>query len=231
MNSAAPRQMSALQGIVFDVDGTLVDSNYVHVRCWREALFQAGHDIPSFRIHHAIGKPSGKLLAALLGPNHDTATDADLIAAHETLYGQQQRDVRRLPGARALLFECARRGLAVALASSASQREATALRRAIDADSAIAVMTTADDVASGKPDPDPITVALREISVDPANAIFVGDSVWDALAAQRVPIRFVGVSTGGTSVHDLRASGAEDVYDGPWALREDLSRLVVRGGS
>lgn len=222
--------ITPVKGVVLDVDGTLVDSNYVHVRCWREALHQAGHDVPSATIHRAIGKPSAGLLDEVLGPWRDTAKDEDLIAAHAVLYGEQQPTLHALPGARELLRTCADLGLVVALASSASKDEARVLRELLDADDVIAAMTTADDVESGKPEPDPIGVALDRMSLEPENAVFVGDSVWDVIAAQRVPIRFIGVCSGGIAACELSAAGAQELYAGPAELLDDMARLVRETG-
>lgn len=219
-----------LKGVVLDVDGTLVDSNYAHVRCWREALHQGGHDVPSATIHRAIGKPSAGLLDEVLGPERDKAKDEELVAAHAVLYGEQQPLLRLLPGARELLRTCADLGLVVALASSASKDEAKALRELLEADDVIAAMTTADDVESGKPEPDPIGVALDRISLDAEYAVFIGDSVWDVIAATRVPIRFIGVCSGGIAACELWAAGAREIYDGPRQLLDDLARLVNEAG-
>lgn len=115
-------------GVLFDVDGTLVDTPYLHAVCWSEALRQAGHDVPMATTHRAIGMGSDELLDHLLGDDRDKAGDEMMSTAHLTLYKQFWGRLRPLPGARELLTECARRGLRVVLASSATQEELEALR-------------------------------------------------------------------------------------------------------
>jgi len=108
--------------VLFDVDGTLVDSNHLHAVCWWEAFTQAGHDVPMARIHRAIGMGSGQMLDALLPSGRDTGADAGLKAAHGALYATYWSRQRPLPGATDLLRACKKRGLTVVLASSADVR-------------------------------------------------------------------------------------------------------------
>src|SRR5260370_6546431 len=122
---------------LFDVDGTLVDSNYLHAVTWWEAFIQAGYQVPMADIHRVIGMGSDQMLDALLPPGRNKDGDARLSSAHSALYGAYWTRLRPLPGAAELLRACRRRGLAVVLASSAGQREVSALPAALDADDAI----------------------------------------------------------------------------------------------
>src|SRR5690348_5202798 len=127
----------ARSGALFDVDGTLVDTTFLHATCWADAFRQHGHRVSAARIHHATGMSSDLLLDHCLGDDTDADRDA-LTAAHLTLYKQWWGRLHPLRGARELLFDCDERGLAVVLASSANPEELDALRSVIDADDAIA---------------------------------------------------------------------------------------------
>ncbi|MFE4867394.1 HAD family hydrolase [Streptomyces sp. NPDC056682] len=207
---------------LFDVDGTLVDTNHLHVTTWWEAFRQAGHDVAMHDIHRSIGLGSDDLVARLLGEDRDRDKDEALSAAHTTLYATYFERIPALPGARDLLRELAGREWRIVLATSAGGAELTALRRAIDADDVIAGVASADDVAEGKPAPDPVHRALELAKTDPADAVFVGDTVWDMKAARAADVRAVGLLAGGIPRADLEEAGAQVVYGDTAEL---LSRL------
>src|SRR5579875_261052 len=125
------------RGVLVDVDGTLVDTTYLHTVCWWDALRANGHDVPMSAIHHGIGMGSGELLAAVLGEDRDTDQDDTIIAAHLALYQQYWTRLVPLPGAADLLRRCADGGLRVVLASSASDQELSALTAALNVDDVI----------------------------------------------------------------------------------------------
>jgi len=214
-------------GILFDVDGTLVDTTYLHAVAWWEALRQFDHDVPMARIHRAIGMGSDKLFDHLLGAERDRDADAETRAAHDALYAAYWERLRPLPGARDLLGACADRGLRIVLASSASARELAALRRTLDVDDLLAAATSSADAEQSKPEPDILHAALEQSDVDPRRSVFVGDSVWDVEAAARADLPCIGVACGGTSADELRQAGAVAVYDDPAALLADLDDSPV----
>src|SRR4051812_47907281 len=144
-------------GVLFDVDGTLVDTTYLHAVCWWEALRQTGRTVSAARIHRAIGMGSDKLLDHLLGADHDPDQAEQASAAHKSLYRTYWDRLSPLPGAADLLRACAARGLRVVLASSADPEELAMLRRILDADDVIAAATSAGDADRSKPDPDILT--------------------------------------------------------------------------
>ncbi|MER6683467.1 HAD family hydrolase [Streptomyces olivaceoviridis] len=208
---------------VFDVDGTLVDTNHLHVVTWWEAFRQAGHDVPMHAVHRAVGLGSADLVAHLLGDDRDRDQDAALSAAHTALYGQYFDRLPALPGAGELLRRLHGDGWTVVLATSASGAELGALRRAIDADDAIAATASADDVREGKPAPEPVQHALELAGVPASRAVFVGDTVWDMRAGSKAGVRCLGVLCGGIPRADLEEAGAEAVYADPADL---LARLT-----
>ncbi|MBC2868424.1 HAD family hydrolase [Streptomyces mexicanus] len=207
---------------VFDVDGTLVDTNHLHVATWWEAFRQAGHRVPMHAIHRSVGLGSTDLIAHLLGEDRDTEQDARLSAAHTALYAQYFDRLPAFADAGRLLRRLHEDGWTVVLATSASGPELSALRRAIDADDAIAATASSDDVEEGKPAPEPVQHALDLVGVPKERAVFVGDTVWDMRAGRRAGVRCVGLLCGGIPRADLQEAGADTVYDDPAHLLASL---------
>ncbi|MET9954065.1 HAD family hydrolase [Streptomyces sp. NPDC006339] len=207
---------------LFDLDGTLVDTNYLHTLAWWQALRQHGHTVPMARIHHAIGMGSDRLLDAVLGSDRRKAEDESISDAHSTLYAVWYDVLPPFEAAADLLRAVAARGWQVVLASSAAEEEAAAIRRRLDAEDVIAAATSGGDVETTKPAPDLVESALRAVGADPADAVFVGDTVWDVEAAGRAGVPCVGLTTGGTSARELEDAGAVVVYEDPRTLLRHL---------
>jgi HAD superfamily hydrolase (TIGR01509 family) len=219
---------SARRGVLFDVDGTLVDTTYLHTVSWWQAFRQFDLDVAMARIHRAIGMGADHIIDHLLGADRDRSNDDAIVAAHATLQAPYWPRLRRTAGANDLLTECHRRDLRIVLASSAGGDELAALRRAIDADDVIDTVTTADDAAASKPSPDIVQVALTKSGIPPEHAAFVGDAVWDVYACAKAGIPCIALACGGTSEAELREAGAIEVYDDPAALLASLDRSLLR---
>ncbi|MFD7630594.1 HAD family hydrolase [Streptomyces sp. NPDC059851] len=215
---------------LFDIDGTLTDTNHLHVTCWWEALRQSGHRVSMHAVHRAVGLPGKDLTAHLLGPapaDGDGEAEGDeeyerIGTAHDVLYATWFDRLTALDGAAGLLRRLAADGWRVVLVTSASGAELGALRRAIDADDAITAWTSADDVEHGKPHPEPVREGLELAGAEPGRAVFVGDTVWDMRAGTRAGVSCVGLLCGGIPRADLLEAGARAVYDGPWDLLAGL---------
>jgi HAD superfamily hydrolase (TIGR01509 family) len=214
-------------GALFDVDGTLVDTPYLHVTAWWQALRQHGHDVPMARVHRAIGMGSDRIIDHLLGGDRDRAGDRKLVDAHTALYATYWDRLRPTPGAAELMRACAARGLRVVLASSASAPELRALRKALGADDVVAAATSADDAGESKPAPDILEAALDASGLPARRATFVGDSVWDVYSAGKLDIPCIGLTCGGLAEAELREAGAVEVYPDPAALLGALDRSVL----
>ena len=212
-------------GVLFDVDGTLVDTTYLHAVAWWQALRQQDHDVPMARIHRAIGMGSDKILDALLGSDHDTERDDEVRGAHSALYAQYWDRLRPQPGAVELVRACAGRGWTVGLASSAAPHEFAALRRVLDVDDVVTGATDSGDAEESKPDPDILQAALDRTGLEPERVLFVGDSVWDVYAAAKLDIPCIGLTCGGISAGELGDAGAVAIYDVPADLHAALERL------
>lgn len=214
-------------GVIFDVDGTLVDTTYIHTVCWSDALATAGHVVPMATIHHGIGMGSAELLDYVLGADRDTSSDEQIVTAHLALYRQYWGRLHSFDGAADLLRACSARGTRIVLASSASSEELAALTRALDADEAVDIATSSSDADGGKPNPDILVAALDKSGLDPGAAVFVGDSVWDAEAAAKSGVRFVGLACGGTPADELREAGAVETWRDPAQLLANLGDSLV----
>ncbi|QMU76709.1 HAD family hydrolase [Streptacidiphilus sp. PB12-B1b] len=212
---------------LFDVDGTLVDTSYLHAVTWWEALRQAGHTVPMAEAHRAVGLGTEQLLEQLLGPDRDRSRDDELAAAHSALYAAYWPSLQPLPGAARLLRACAERGWQVLLATSAKEDELHALRAALDADDAIDDAVSADDVDTAKPAPDIVEQALDKAGARPERAVFVGDTPWDVKAAHRAGVRCIGVLSGGVSRAELLEAGADEVYQDAAELADRLADSLL----
>lgn len=209
-----PREERADRGAaLFDLDGTLVDTNYLHTLAWWQALRQKGHDVPMARIHRAIGMGADRLLDEVLGSERRREEDEALADAHGTLYAVWYESLPPFDGAADLLRAVAARGWKVVLASSAAEEEVAAIRKRLDAEDVIAAATSGGDVDTTKPAPDLVEKALQAVDADPADAVFVGDTVWDVEAAGRAGVPCVGLLTGGISRRELEDAGAVLVYE------------------
>ncbi|MFJ8825957.1 HAD family hydrolase [Streptomyces sp. NPDC102467] len=215
--------MSA-RAAVFDVDGTLADTNHLHTVCWWEALRQAGHHVPMVSVLGAIGLGSSDLLEHLLGKERDRDQDATISAAHKTLYATWYERIAPFEGAADLLRRLHDDGWPVVLATSAGGPELAALRSAIDADEAITATASSDDVTEGKPAAEPVRHALDLAQAEPQGSVFVGDSVWDMQAGRRAGVIPVGVLSGGVSRAELEKAGAVEVYADTADLLRGLER-------
>jgi HAD superfamily hydrolase (TIGR01509 family) len=220
---------SHLRGVLFDVDGTLVDTTFLHAVCWAEAMRQNGQYVPSANLHHAIGMSSDHLLEHCLGGDRDTEKDDAIVHAHLTLYKQWWGRLTPLPGARDLLRHCRERDLRVVLASSAKDEELAALRSALDADEMIDAATSSSDAGTGKPAPDIVISALNKSGLEAGEVVFVGDAIWDGYAAQRAGVAFVALTCGGTPEPELRLAGALEVWTDPADLLKNLDRSALAG--
>lgn len=224
--------MNAKAGVLFDVDGTLVDTAYIHTICWAEALAEAGFHPPMARVHRAVGMGADLLVGHVLGADLDSAVVESVTEGHDRRFEQWYDAVVPLPGARSLVAHCAGRGLAVVLASSSNSKDLDAMRRALGADAFVTAATSSQDAEQSKPSPDILSAAIEQASLDPSRTVAVGDSVWDAKAATSIGVEFVGVESGGYSRAELQDAGAAHVGPDPLALlaefaRTPLARLVA----
>ena len=217
--------------LLFDLDGTLIDSVYQHVLAWREALNEFGLDLAIWRIHRRIGMSGGLFVSALLRETGRSLSEQDierLQEDHVTEYVAQLESVRPLPGAAQLLAALTARAVPWAIATSgrAGMARHALPMLGLPADTP---MVTRDMVLHAKPDPDLFLAAAAMLGVDPAHAMVVGDSVWDLLAARRAGALGIGLLSGGYGREELERAGAYRVYADPADLLAHADEVGVRG--
>ncbi|HET9172921.1 MAG TPA: HAD family hydrolase [Actinospica sp.] len=213
--------------VLFDVDGTLVDSAYIHALTWWEAFRQYGHSPSTALIHRSVGMGGEELLDHVLGKDRDADEGSAISGAHTALAARFWPSLTAFPRAGDLVRACALQGWSTVLATSASAREARVLRKVLDVDDALAAVTDADDVQQAKPAPDLVSVALAKVDADPGRSVMVGDTVWDAQAAERAGVRCIGVLCGGFSRGEMLDAGCLEVHEDPAALLDALDRSVL----
>ncbi|MDT7724502.1 MAG: hypothetical protein QOI21_1078 [Actinomycetota bacterium] len=206
---------------LFDIDGTLVDSNYLHVHAWQRAFHAVGHPVDAWHIHRGIGMGASQLLTTLLGDAADELGD-EVKKLHGDFYRQLSGLLRPFEHARDLVTTVAARGAAVVLATSAAPDELELLRATLDVERSVADITSSQDVDAAKPEPEIVEVALERAGVSADEAVFVGDAVWDVIAAKRAGVPTIGLLSGGISAAELTDAGAVAVYDDAAALLHEL---------
>ncbi len=227
MTTAKPAgRLQGTPAVLFDVDGTLVDSNYLHVYAWQRAFDDEDMPVAAWRIHRCIGMDGSKLVRTLSDDAPDDVQDR-LSDGHSRYYRDVLPLLAPLPGARELLGRVAGLGLQVVLASSAPGDELEALLKALDCDDVIAETTSSRDVDTAKPEPGIVQVALDRAGVDADHAVFVGDAVWDAHAATAAGLPCIGVLSGGISGAELEAASASPIFADPQDLLDHLGSTRI----
>jgi HAD superfamily hydrolase (TIGR01549 family) len=229
-NAGLHNRKPAAPALLFDLDGTLVDSVYQHVLAWREALEAAGIELAVWRIHRRIGMSGGLLVNALLRETgHEVSPNEikNIQRLHAEAYGRLVKQVRALPGARELLAYLTERGVRWAIATSGRMENARPALDILGIGQEITVVTR-DQVPYAKPDPDLFMAGANQLGVELDSAIVVGDSVWDMLAARRARALGVALLSGGYGQDELERAGAYRVYDDPADLLRHLDEVGVR---
>ncbi len=219
-------ESSGTPAVLFDIDGTLVDSNYLHVHAWYRAFHDVGLEVEAWRIHRSIGM-DGSTLVKTLADNADDDTRSRAKDLHSRYYKETVPLLRRLPGARELLDEVDKLGLQIVLATSAPEDELAILREVMASDDLVSAVTSSADVDTAKPQPDIVQVALDRAGVDAAHAVFVGDTVWDVEACARAAVPTIAVLSGGVSRAELETAGAQAVFETPSELCGHLHSTVI----
>jgi HAD superfamily hydrolase (TIGR01549 family) len=220
-------QITPPAAALLDVDGTLVDTNYQHTIAWYRAFRRHGIVLPLWRIHRHIGMGGDHLVAALCDEETDERIGDDVRDAEKGLYQELIDEVEPLPDARRLIEVLAERGHAIVLASSAKSEEVDHYLDLLDARSIVDAWTTSADVEHTKPDPD--LVAAAKEKAGGGDAVMLGDSTWDCIAAERCGVPTVGLLTGGFSEQELRDAGAVRVYESISELIGHLEETPLAG--
>lgn len=213
----------AAPAAIFDVDGTLVDSVDLHARAWQEAFARFGRQVAFEEVRAQIGKGGDQLMPVFLSQGEMALRGKAIEEYRSQLWKDEYlKRVRAFPEVRELFKKLRRRGARVALASSAKGEELEIYKQIAGIDDLVETETSADDAARSKPHPDIFAAALRRLGATKEEAVVIGDTPWDAIAARRLGVRSVGVLCGGFAEDSLRGAGCIDIFRDPADL---LARL------
>jgi HAD superfamily hydrolase (TIGR01509 family) len=222
----------ALDALIFDIDGTLIDSNPAHVEAWGIAFEKFGYRVGRDRIEVEIGKGGDKLVPSILGKEADEKDGEKLRKAEPEEFAAiaKRRGLHPFDRALELLGVVRRRGVKVVLATSSNGKQFKTLQEAakVDLEGACDVLVTADEVAQSKPSPDLVAAAVAKARVSPAQCAMVGDTLYDMQSAKHAGVIGLGVITGYQSEQTLKASGARAVYPDVARVLDTLHDVLLR---
>ena len=202
-----------LKAVLCDIDGTLLDSNAFHAEAWQRSLAEFGYPADFESIVKQIGKGSDYLLPLFIPEDKLPAIKKDLSAFRKRLFHREYIDrVVPFADARRLLERMRQEGLRIAVATSSEKEDLEAFKTVLKIHDLIEEDTTADDAEKAKPEPDIFQASLKQLGLQPDEAIALGDTPWDIEAARKAGVRTVAVQSGGWKSDDLKAAGALAVY-------------------
>jgi HAD superfamily hydrolase (TIGR01549 family) len=211
--------------IIFDVDGTLLDSVDLHAKAWKEAFTQYGKDIPLHRIRQQIGKGADQLMPEFLNEREFTRYGNEVKEYRSQYFLENYLDiVRPFPQVRQLFQHIRANGQRIALASSATEDELEEYKRIAHIADLVEAETSSDDAERSKPHPDIFVAALEELGLPPREVMAVGDTPYDAEACLQAGVRIVGVLCGGFPEAVLRKAGCCAIYRDPAHLLAEYER-------
>jgi len=215
-----------IRGVIFDVDGTLVDSNDAHARAWEEAFRDVGHPVPFEKIRPLIGMGGDKLVPAVTGwPRDDPRVERVGKRRGHIFRERYLPHVRAFPGARELVAALKEAGARLAVASSAEKEELEPLLERAGAADLIEHKASSDGAERSKPDPDIVHAALQRLRLPKGDVVMIGDTPYDVEAAARAGIGAIALRSGGWDDESLR--GAQQIYDGPADLLAHLPESIL----
>lgn len=203
-----------LKGVIFDIDGTLVDSNDAHASSWVETFAEAGYEVPFDVVRPLIGMGGDKLLPDTIGVSQDSEEGKKLTKRRSEIFRERYLPrLRPLKGSRQLVLRVRDDGLKPLVATSAKDEELESLLKAADVAGLMEERATASDVKRSKPDPDIVHAAVEESEIPPNQLVMIGDTPYDVEASTRAGVRVIAFRSGGWKDADLK--GAVEIYDGP----------------
>ena len=206
--------MAHLRAVIFDVDGTLVDSNDAHAHAWVDALHEHGYDVPFERVRRLIGMGGDKLLPKVTGVEKESDLGKKIDQRRQEIFNEAYLPkVQAFPKVRELVQRVQQNGLEIGIASSAKGEELGKLIKVAQVDDLVEHETSSSDADESKPDPDIVQAAIDKLGCPVEYVIMIGDTPYDVEAAQRAGIRVIGVRCGGWDNDGLR--GADAIYDSP----------------
>jgi HAD superfamily hydrolase (TIGR01509 family) len=215
-----------LKGVIFDIDGTLVDSNDAHARSWVDTFAEAGYDVPFDVVRPLIGMGADKLLPRTVGISHESDEGKKLVNRRSEIFRERYLPkLKPLKGSRELVLRVRSDGLKPIVATSAKDQELKGLLKAARVDDLMEEKATASDAKRSKPDPDIVHAAIEESEIPPAQLIMIGDTPYDIEAATKAGVRTIAFRSGGWTDEALK--GAAEIYDGPADLLTHYESSLV----
>jgi phosphoglycolate phosphatase-like HAD superfamily hydrolase len=218
--------VNLVQAILFDIDGTLVDSNDAHAHAWVKAFAEAGIRVEFEQVRCAIGMGGDKLMPAVAGVQADSPQGRRISERRGEIFKSEYLPhLRPFRDAAALVSAIESRDLKAVAASSAKRDELEALLTIAGARSLLGGSASGDDADESKPEPDIVHAALNKIGAAASDAVMIGDTPYDIEAASRAGVRAIAFRCGGWA--DARLQGAGAIYDGPWDLLARLDESAI----
>ncbi len=215
-----------LRGVIFDIDGTLLDSNDAHANSWVEAFGEAGYDVPFDVVRPMIGMGGDKLIPKAIGISHDSDEGKMLTERRGKLFRSKYLPtLSPLPGARDLVKKVQDFGLKAVVATSAKSEELQELLQAAGVADLMEEKATSSDADNSKPDPDIVCAALRKAGLSADEAVMIGDTPYDISAATGAGVRIIAFRSGGWADDDL--GGAAEIYSGPRDLLAGFGHSII----
>lgn len=215
-----------LKGVIFDIDGTLVDSNDDHAQSWVDTFAEAGYDVPFDAVRPLIGMGADKLLPQTIGIGHDSEEGKKLSKRRSEIFRERHLPkLRALPGSRDLVMRIKSSNLKAIVATSAKDEELKGLLKAARVDDLMEEKATASDARNSKPDPDIVEAAIAESGIPANNLVMIGDTPYDIEAAAKADVRTIAFRSGGWSDNALK--GAVEIYDGPADLLANFASSLI----
>jgi HAD superfamily hydrolase (TIGR01549 family) len=219
-----------IRAAIFDLDGTLVDSNELHVLAWQETFRHFGKEIPIERLREQIGKGGDQYLPVFLNERELRESGKEADKLHGEIFKKKYLpQVRPFPRVRELFERLRADGKKIALASSGKEDEVRHYEKLLGIEKMVDSMTTSDQVAHSKPCADVFIAALNLLSLRPDEAIAIGDTPYDVEAAKKIELPVIGVLCGGFSEEILRDEGAVAIFRDPADLLENYYRSPLAG--
>ncbi|HVG26695.1 MAG TPA: HAD family phosphatase [Acidobacteriaceae bacterium] len=211
-----------VKAVLCDIDGTLVQSNWLHAEAWRQAFAEMGIELEKEQVRRQIGKGGDELIPVFVPWWKRDAVEEPLKSYRQWLFRQEfLAQVKPLPMVREFVEELKRRGIKMTLASSCKKPELEDYKRIMGIEDLVDESTSADDAERAKPHPDIFSVALKKLGLDATECVALGDTPYDAEAAGKAGVRTIGVETGGWSHDELMQAGCVEVY-------ADVAELLAR---